>query len=968
MWFGTEGGLARFDGRRTQAISDSELPTGRVLSLITDQDGVLWIGTATGAARLTANGFAAVKETNGKGITSIISPERGRVLMSSEQGMIFECRSRADGTVEVRSLLDQPLQSADRDLPGLLNLTSLTLAGTKLLAGSLSRGILEIENGSARELQLRPTAYFVNALETDKQGQLWVGVRSGKVESGLYQDAETTRAGRVEAATGPVRTIRTVGEDVWVGTDGRGLFRFTGKKVQRFTFDGTLGGLRSDHVYSIFADREEVVWFGTDRGVCRYDPHAARVEPVGNNPESNFLRTIYQTTDGRFLAGTNRGLFIYDEATSTWRVFSNMARQIIYAISEDKNGRLLIGSAAGFFVGQRPSAGTRLEDQPFARLESALGGAEGVGSIRAIAQFRGAFHIASFRRGLERYEEGRINLIWPGDGPGTRELIALFADGDSRLLIGTASDGVLTFDGQQVKSEPVFAKLTGSAVRAIDRTDDGTLWFATNRGVYACRPQSECIATATDLDVRHLVATRIKNSEQSANGVWAATAGAGLLRISLPEHLGPILSHFDAEQGFPSQNVFAILQERSEAGNEQLLIGTSRGLVRYQPGLTAPGLAVTRVISKRIHGVEELQSGLSLEYPQNSLVLDVGAISSRTFPEQFQYAFILSDSQGSPIKQKLSRESQFAMEELKPGTYSVTARAFTKDLLPTKPVTFNFNVAGPPFPWTSTALAVLLALALLALYWAIVERTRIARTSAALVDANKELADARMELANEAERERSRIARDLHDQTLADLRHLLLLTDQLSNNGAAVKGKEVDAGALRAEIESISQEVRRICEDLSPSVLQNVGLAAALEFAISHAVEHGSNRGKLDYEFVCEEGIEERAELPANVQMQIYRIAQEAVSNICRHAGASYIKMVVDGNEGRFTMLIEDDGREFDPGQDKRSDGRGLANMRARASLIEAEISWSKRENGGNVFKLHRTAMHDDRVRSNAGI
>jgi len=239
------------------------------------------------------------------------------------------------------------------------------------------------------------------------------------------------------------------------------------------------------------------------------------------------------------------------------------------------------------------------------------------------------------------------------------------------------------------------------------------------------------------------------------------------------------------------------------------------------------------------------------------------------------------------------------------------------------------------------------------LLWAILERRRIARTSAALVDANNELADARLNLANEAERERRRIARDLHDQTLADLRHLLLLSDQLPANGNATGGEQLDPAVLRTEIESISQEVRRICEDLSPSVLQNVGFAAALEFALSHAVQNAPADKRFEYEFVCDESLEEHAQLPANVQMQIYRMVQEAVSNIWRHAGATQVKMTVRAApDGDFLLQLQDNGRDFDPSEQKNLAGRGLANMRARASLIGAEISWEKLDGGGTLFSL----------------
>jgi len=99
---------------------------------------------------------------------------------------------------------------------------------------------------------------------------------------------------------------------------------------------------------------------------------------------------------------------------------------------------------------------------------------------------------------------------------------------------------------------------------------------------------------------------------------------------------------------------------------------------------------------------------------------------------------------------------------------------------------------------------VLLALALLAMWWGY-------RQNRNLFGANRQLADTRMQLANETETERRRIARDLHDQTLADLRRLMMLTDQLPES----KNGHVEPSAFRDEIESISTEIRRICEDLS---------------------------------------------------------------------------------------------------------------------------------------------------------
>src|SRR5438874_2700000 len=100
-WFATDGGLARFDGRRTNAINDEGLPVGRVLALKTDETGALWIGTDNGVARMANGKFDQIKETAGVVINSIISPERDRVIMASDSGQIFDCSVKQDATREL---------------------------------------------------------------------------------------------------------------------------------------------------------------------------------------------------------------------------------------------------------------------------------------------------------------------------------------------------------------------------------------------------------------------------------------------------------------------------------------------------------------------------------------------------------------------------------------------------------------------------------------------------------------------------------------------------------------------------------------------------------------------------------------------------------------------------------------------------------------------------------------------------
>ena len=653
---------------------------------------------------------------------------------------------------------------------------------------------------------------------------------------------------------------------------------------------------------------------------------------------ANFTRAV----DGR----DKFGLFVNDGAKENWTEVSDLDGASFMRLAKTRTA---------VCWQRRRMVYSRGNDTAFTRIPAPSERLPQGDSVRAVANVDGVTYIATYGFGVERLQGSQRAMVWPDTSADNqlREVTALGRDANGRLAIGTASAGLFFWDGKQATTDPAFDKLKGEAIWSI-LADGNGFWLASARGLYFYQAGQLRDAVA-GINARAL---SVSADNSRAGQVWCATSGNGLSRVSLDDQFGAIVSRLDIEQGLPSQRVFAVLSERDADGRESVIAGTNRGVVRYEPDREKPTVLPARIISQRIHQQSELAAGLQLDYPQNSLLLDVTAISSRTFPEQFQYAFALYDSSGKIIRQKLSHDSQFAMEQLAPGKYKVIARALTKDLTPANPLAFEFSVARAPFPWTSTALAVLLLFALIALAWGYFQNRRIHRTSAELAGANRELADARLRLANETETERRRIARDLHDQTLADLRNLALLVDRLPSSGrqdGRLNRAPSAPTALRSEIESISQEVRRICEDLSPSALENVGLSAALQFALAHAVEHAPPDGKFEYEFSCDDALDEKLNLPSSTQIQIYRIAQEALSNICRHAGATHVKMsAAIPTANAFELSIVDDGRGFDEGDARKKPGRGVANIRARASMIDADVEWKRRNGGGTLFRLRK--------------
>lgn len=197
---------------------------------------------------------------------------------------------------------------------------------------------------------------------------------------------------------------------------------------------------------------------------------------------------------------------------------------------------------------------------------------------------------------------------------------------------------------------------------------------------------------------------------------------------------------------------------------------------------------------------------------------------------------------------------------------------------------------------------------------------------------NRELAQARESMQVRAEEERQRIAEDLHDETLPALSAIARMADTLVSEVA----DNPIPGQMRVKLDAAVSEMRRVINDLHPSVLETMGFVPALE----NLVNILSRESGMDCNFVDGSGKDED-NLPKFVKLQLYRIVQEALNNVQKHSQASRVELTINRDDSHLVIAVADNGLGIDPSLMKR-DSHGILNIRQRAQLIDAHVEWRR--------------------------
>lgn len=188
------------------------------------------------------------------------------------------------------------------------------------------------------------------------------------------------------------------------------------------------------------------------------------------------------------------------------------------------------------------------------------------------------------------------------------------------------------------------------------------------------------------------------------------------------------------------------------------------------------------------------------------------------------------------------------------------------------------------------------------------------------------------------EGERSRIAQELHDGVGQSLTAILLEAGRLAESDQVAPD---DVARIRDVARDSLDEVRRVARQLRPHVLEDLGLRSALAALTTELFEHGGTHARRSISPAL-------PDLDETVELVVFRVAQEALTNVARHAGASSVEVGLSPRGRDVVLSVVDDGRGIARG----ADGTGLRGMRERAALVGGRVDVGRREGGGTSVTL----------------
>jgi signal transduction histidine kinase/ligand-binding sensor domain-containing protein len=944
-------------------IQDGSAPAADILSITQTSDGFLWFITARGLYRFDGFRFvpwALPPTVSMHEIANVFGDGTGGLWVLGDDEIVYLKAGLASSHFELRGL--QSTQNISEDPDGSLwvvrgspaslesPLCHVTRQALKcfgkndgipispinsLLAdgrgGFWLGGPTTLVHWHAGQSEMYPSKGQIVSLIPDSDGSIWVGMISegsgglAKWKDGTIRPFVSPGFDGSRAAV--TRMISDRQGNLWVGTFAKGVFRIHGNAVEHYAH---LDGLSSDTVWSLFEDKQGIVWAATSNGIDSFrDPAVTTFSALEGLPKDAAMG-ILATKDGTIWVANDGSLdHIANGTVSSIRMGAGLPGEQVTSLLEDRTGNMWVGVDDGLYLFKNGHF-LRLPEANHKPLGMVVGITEDIdGNIWAecLGEPRKLVRIRDFQV-REMFFESQVP---PGH--------SLAADPQGGIWIGTRKGDIVLFRNG-VLANKTAVNLGGDSVADLILAQlDGSVLAGSRDGLFGLHNGRAQRMTKKN----GLPCNWVYSFVEDKNKKWWLYTECGVVELSDTE-----LQRWWANPETTVETRFYDVLDGARPSTPSFTSAaySADGRVWFVTGVVVQMVDPSRLLHKALPAQtyiesliadrKEFEAAPDLRVPPNPRDLQID-YTSPTFaiPQKVKFRYRL-DGYDRDWHDAGTRRQAF-YTDLPPRKYSFRVVASNSDgVWSESAAKLDFSVIPAYYQtnwFRALCLVVFMALLLATYQWRLrhlhhqFEMTLEARVS-----------------------ERTRIARELHDSLLQSFHGLLLRFQTVFQllPERPMEAKEKLGSAIEQTADAIT-EGRDAVQGLRDSTVQGNDLARAIS-TLGEELAADSTNHRPAFR-VAVEG--EARNLHPILRDEIYKIAAEGLRNAFRHSRARQIEVEIRYDTEQFRLRVRDDGKGVDPStlSSQGSDGHyGLPGMRERATVIGGKlVVWSEVDEGTEV-------------------
>lgn len=919
LWCSTHDGAVRFDGVRFLRIGPDEpadQEANRVLCVHADRRGQLWLGTDGAGLFLYANGrftnFAERAGAPANSIRALAEDAAGNLWLGTKGGLGRFSHGKTTW-----------FTSAQGYSNAVLSVWNLAFDREGRLWTTDWVSLKSFKNDTYETAPINPDRKPpLRALYADAAGDVWAGMVGNAWQ--LAPDDRWTSLPDVEQFERQEVSAfcKTHAGDLWVGTR-RALFRWTRGRWESFPRrDGQAFG----EVRVLFEDREENLWVGTGTdGLARLKPRLVRAYTARHGLADGPILALREQADGRLWVGMNNGQVAHGQA-GEFKPFK--PAQSIFGDAPVKS--LLCTRDGALWVGTFGNGLARFKDGQTTQFRPSVGTFARIDKINTMLEDRaGEVWIGTF---YSLYKATPTNVLVPVmvDGREIRAPVtALLEDRAGGLWVAFDGIGLARLGEGKTLWLTRRDGLPAHFVRALHEDRAGILWIGTPAGLSAWRE-----GKLTTFTTAHGLADNTISQilEDDTENLWLGS-NRGIMRVPAAE----LRAVADARK--PSLEVFlcgqreGMLSEESsfspaglKACDGKLWFPTTKGLVMVDPSQLSTNLNLNpppvyieemRADGKRVGAHAVLPAATRrLEFIYTAL--------SFAAPERIRFRHRLEGFDSDWTDAGGARSAAYA--KLPPGLYKFQVIACNNaGVWNLFGQSFDFRIAAPFWrTWWFFSLIGLTSAGMLGAGIRYVSLRNLKRKLR------------RLEEAHAIEKERMRIAQDMHDELGAKLSRISFLSDMVRRTVPETS----EATRQMEEVSDASREVIRTVDEIVWAVSpRNDSLESLAHYICRHAEEFFEFT-PIELELKLPDEFPARR-LSADIRHNLFCAVKESLTNVLKHSQATRVQIEFAMRPAAFEVTVTDNGRGFAvavPASAGRT-GNGLTNMHERLASINGHLA-----------------------------